>query len=118
MTWSYSGNPASSDLDRYRFLLSDTNPDEPILQDEEIGFILDTHASENMRLYQLFQRASDILARDIKKSLGPQSEDPTSRQEYFKERANYYKRACNVTGISVPVYSQPKAFRKGMHNNV
>ena len=118
MTWTYSGNPALSDIDKYRFLVSDTDPNEPLLQDQEIQFILDSHQEENYRLYELFQKIADVLAREIKKSLGPQSEDPSGRQQYYQRRANFYRNACFSVGISKPKYSQPQSFRKGLHNNV
>ena len=31
MSWNYSGNPASSLVDECRFLIGDTNPNEPIM---------------------------------------------------------------------------------------
>lgn len=42
MTFSYSGNPADSDLDAVRFYCQDTSVDESFLTDEEITFLLDT----------------------------------------------------------------------------
>ena len=50
MSWSYSGNPATSDIDALRFMLKDTIEEDPILQDEEIQFILDNYKSQNARL--------------------------------------------------------------------
>ena len=118
MSWTYSGNPANSQVDECRFLLGDTNESEPIMQDEEIQYIIDTYGSnKNQVLYQLFSRAATIFARDIKRSLGPQSEDPTERLKYFKEQANSYKAKLTSAGLSLPKYAYPKVFRKGMQNN-
>lgn len=44
MTFSYSGDPASSDKDEVRFLTGDTDDTRPLLSDEEIGFIVDKWA--------------------------------------------------------------------------
>lgn len=41
MAWSYSGNPADSDLDELRFKIGDTNIKNPELQNEELQFIID-----------------------------------------------------------------------------
>lgn len=41
MTWSYSGDPSTSDLDAVRFHLQDTNTDDQLMQDEEIQFVID-----------------------------------------------------------------------------
>jgi len=45
MSWSYSGNPANSDLDLIRFMVGDTNSIDPELQDEEIQFEIDRSTS-------------------------------------------------------------------------
>jgi hypothetical protein len=40
VTWSYSGNPADSDKDAVRFYISDIDVELPLLQDEDIEFLL------------------------------------------------------------------------------
>ena len=118
MAFSYSGNPSNSSLDEARFLMADTNPDAPIMQDEEIQYLLDTYtAGTNEFMYQLFNRAATLFARDIKRSLGPQSEDPTDRLSFFREQAEYYKNLVAAGGGSVPSLAYPKIFRKGMFSN-
>ncbi|MNH29943.1 hypothetical protein D3C79_902020 [compost metagenome] len=117
MAWSYSGDPKSSELDKYRFLISDTIELEPILQDGEIEFMLSEYDDHNYRLYKLFSKAADVFSRDIKKSLGPQSQDPTARLNYFVGRAKHYKSLTTVTGFSKPHCAKP-IFGIGMHDNV
>ena len=118
MSWSYSGDPQNSALDECRFLLGDTNVDAPILQDEEIEYIISMYGTNVNRLrYELFRQASTIFARDIKRSLGPQSEDPTSRLKYYKEQMDLYKANMTSAGLSLPKYASPKIFSKGMQNN-
>lgn len=117
MSFSYSGNPSESILDAARFLIGDTDEDSPIMQNEEIQYIIDTYGSgkiTNNVSYQLFNRAAALFARDIKRSLGPQSEDPTSRLSFFKEQAEYYKNLVVAGGVSPAKYAYPKIFRKGM----
>lgn len=118
MSFSYSGDPSASALDEARFLIGDTDSDAPIMQDEEIQYIIDTYkAGTNTLKYQLFNRAATLFARDIKRSLGPQSEDPTGRLNYYKEQAEYYKNLVAIGGVSPPNYAYPKVFRKGMLSN-
>lgn len=117
MSFSYSGDPRVSDLDAARFLVGDTNASSPIMQDEEILYIIDTYGVGNMMKYQLFNRAATLFARDIKRSLGPQSEDPGDRLKYFKEQAEYYKSLVAIGGVSPTKYAFPKIFRKGMLSN-
>jgi hypothetical protein len=115
MTATYSGNPAKSDLDKYRFLIGDTEPTDAILSDEEITFILSSSTSENKILCELFEAMANAFARsDIKKSLGPQSVDPTERKKYFENKATYYRRLSTSSGISVPTYKTKNAFYKGI----
>lgn len=46
MTFTYSGNPGASALDEVRFLIQDTDEDEPLLSDEEITYLLDAYEGE------------------------------------------------------------------------
>lgn len=118
MSYSYSGDPSASALDAARFLIGDTDANAPIMQDEEIQYIIDTYgANTNSSKYQLFNRAATLFARDIKRSLGPQSEDPTSRLNYFNSQAEYYKQLLSAGGVSPQKLAYPKIFRKGMHSN-
>jgi len=117
MAWTYSGNPSTSDVDKYRFIIGDTDSANPIMQDEEIQFIVDTYKTERSILYQMFTRAATIFARDIKRSLGPQAEDPTERLKFYKEQAAIYAKESKQAGISLPTYAYPQIFRKGMHSN-
>lgn len=120
MSFTYSGDPNKSDLDAARFLIGDTDKNSPIMQDEEIKYIIDTYGSGNFTNYvkfQLFDRAATLFARDIKRSLGPQSEDPTSRLNFFKDQAMYYKGLVAAGGVSAAPYAYPKIFRKGMMSN-
>lgn len=118
MSWSYSGDPLSSVLDECRFLIGDTDEKAPIMQDEEIAYIItEANGNENLLKYKLFKQAATIFSRDIKRSLGPQSEDPTSRLNYFKEQADSYKAKLSNAGLSLPKYAHPKVFRRGMQNN-
>ena len=129
MSFSYSGDPSNIVLDEARFLIGDTDENEPIMQDEEIKYIIDTYGTasdasaqksiNNIVSYQLFNRAATLFARDIKRSLGPQSEDPTGRLNFFKEQANYYKNLVSIGGVSdfSAKCAYPKIFRKGMFSN-
>lgn len=117
MTWTYFGDPSESDVSLYRFHIGDTLESEPVLTDEEIEYILNTYSIHNERLYYLFDAAATSFARTYRRSLGPQSEDPTSRLKYFEEKAVYYNKLITRSGISLPKRSS-SIFTKGMHDNV
>lgn len=40
MSWTYSGDPASSQRDELRFMVQDTDSNVPLLTDEEINYLL------------------------------------------------------------------------------
>lgn len=120
MSFTYNGLPDESDLAAARFLIGDTDASRPIMQDEEIQYLLDTYGSGKINdtvRYQLFNRAATLFARDIKRSLGPQAEDPTGRLNFFVSQAEYYRKVLATGGVSAPKSSYPKIFRKGMMSN-
>lgn len=118
MSWNYSGNPNESKKDEIRFLVGDTNENEPILQDEEIQYLIDEYASnEKVLFYQVFSRVATLFSRDVSKKLGPQSEDTSGRLKYYQQQAEYYRSTLVNAGLSTPKYNHPKAFHRGMHGN-
>ena len=118
MAWSYTGNPASNDIDRLRFLIGDTVESDPILQDEELQFLITEHGANEVSLrYNAFTTVATVFAREIKRSLGPQSEDPTERLKFFRDQAAFYRAKLTIAGVSLPTYAYPKIFRKGMQSN-
>lgn len=40
MTWTYTGDPSSSERDAVRFLVADTDSTDPLISDEEITYLL------------------------------------------------------------------------------
>lgn len=116
MSWTYSGNPANSELDAMRFMLKDTVEDDPLLQDEEIQFIIDNYKGQNMRLAVGFRQCAATLARKpIKRSLGPQSEDNSKRLQFYKDMADKYEDVLVYSGRPKdPVYQHDVVFEKGM----
>lgn len=118
MSFSYSNDPSSSKLDECRFIVGDTDASNFLFQDEEINYIIkQSKSNDNLLFYNLFTRAATIYAKAIKRSLGPQSEDPTARLNYFKQQAEEYRVKIAFSGVSIPRYSYKKVFSKGMHNN-
>ena len=118
MSFTYSGDPAESKLAECRFLIGDTDDSNPIMQDEEINYLIAEAGQNDIYLkYLLFSQAATIFSRAIKRSLGPQSEDPTSRLNYLTTKATEYKRRLSSKSLSLPNVSYPKVFSKGMHSN-
>lgn len=117
MAWTYSGDPAFSAKDKYRFMLGDTDEEEPVLTDEEIEFVIAEYTNENVRLYELFDKAAIYFARQIEFKIGPIMEKPHDRLEFFKAKAlEYYKKAYGFTTAIPSIKCRPPSFRKGMHD--
>lgn len=118
MSFSYSGDPSSSKLDECRFLIHDTVEAEAIMSNEEINYIISISGdNKNLLMYNLFKQAATVFSKAIKRSLGPQSEDPTDRTKYYESMAAEYKAKLSSAGLSIPHYASPKIFTKGMQNN-
>lgn len=118
MTWSYSENPLDSELDALRFKLADTDEHAPIFTDEELEYLISEYGSNpDMLEYQAFSHAATKFALSIKRSLGPQSEDPSGRLSYFNSKAQAAKKKLSSKGLSLPKYQSPKIFYKGMMDN-
>nr|DAO47167.1 MAG TPA: hypothetical protein [Caudoviricetes sp.] len=118
MSWTYSGDPSTSEVDALRFKLQDTNPDAPLFTDQELAYLVDTYKDNPDALeYHAFRTAATKFAYSIKRSLGPQSEDPSARLAYFNERAAAAKKKLAIKGLSLPKYQSPKLFYKGMMDN-
>lgn len=58
MSFSYSGDPASSELDQVRFLLKDTDPADYLLEDEELNWLI----TEETDPYSAAAAACNVLA--------------------------------------------------------
>lgn len=119
MSFSYSGDPSNSELDAVRFKLGDTSPVEPLLQDEEIQYLVDTTASEKELLARVFRIAATAMGiRAVKRTLGPQSEDPTQRLKYFNDMADKLEKDLQYAGVPpLPDYAYEKVFNKHMMAN-
>ena len=48
MSFTYKGDPSESVLAAARFLIGDTDDSRPIMQDEEIQYLLTTYGSGNL----------------------------------------------------------------------
>ena len=91
MTWTYSADPTSSQKDAIRWLVGDTNPDTPLVQDEEIAFNL---MEMNYEIY----RAAANTAQNIASTFTGLSQSTSksvgglSLSQSYGDRAQRYER--------------------------
>ena len=90
MTWSYSGNPASSEKDAVRFLIGDTDTTDQLLSDAEINYVI---AESGGSIYQAAHDACYAIAGKFSrmassKSVGDMSISYADRAQAFFALAN------------------------------
>jgi len=92
--WTYSGNPKSSPKDEVRFLIGDTDDSEPLLQDEEIKYILTVTPSAGTSSYNYGAAAvaaksiAAKFARERDKTVGSLSLRKAQRYDQYLALAN------------------------------
>jgi hypothetical protein len=135
MSFSYSGAPSNSDLDEVRFYLGDTDPDDVLLQDEEVQFIIDkwkpVHASNLFNASVCADMISGHFAREVTISADGVSIQMSELQQKFQSLATDLRnqnKLLNASGVSPDVggimfgevYDQsiaPLVWAKQMHDN-
>jgi len=70
MTWTYSGDPTSSTKDEVRFLVGDTDKDNPLVQDEEISYAIGAEASVLRAAVRVARGIAASFARTVEKQVG------------------------------------------------
>lgn len=119
MAFTYSGDPSASDLDLLRFTIGDTDSTEPLMQDAEYNYLIGQYSNKNKLIAEAFRAAATHFAiKNVKRQLGPQSEDPRERAAYFNAMADKYEDLSQFTGTPPVInYDSEKIFYKGMMAN-
>lgn len=99
MTWSYSGNPSYSDLNHVRFLITDTDTEEKLLQDEEISFALSVEGKVSGAAALCCEVLSRNFAKKADKSIGPIRIVNSNRAVQFDKMAKAMRDKLTMTAI-------------------
>lgn len=135
MTWSYSGDPATSDKDAVRYLIGDTDEDNPLVEDEEIDYTLSIENNVIRASAMVAESIAGKFSRKADRTIGDYSEsfsqihqqylslaEKLRRQSKFK---NSFKAIPFAGGISRSDKKETKedsdrekpSFKKGMMDN-
>lgn len=120
MTWTYSGNPKESLKDYVRFLCGDTDEDMPLLQDEEIQFLLEQHRSVIKAAIAACKVIIAKLSREVDYSIGPEKVAASQRVEHY--RALLADLSSDIKTKAAPSWSTPEMAKRpalfdiGMHD--
>jgi len=131
MTWRYSGDPSSSEKDEVRYLVGDTNEDEPFATDEEITYALAQERDVNGAVARVAESIYAMLAREVDVKVGPLSVSLEKQAEHFKNLAATFRAKSlvyaipSVGGISIDGKLEQEddtdrvkpGFVRGMHRN-
>lgn len=133
MTFTYSGDPSSSDKDAIRFLLGDTDSEEELLSDEELIFLA-SQWTQNYSVYWAAAVAAESVAARFAREVTVNSDSQTVstselQQKYLTlaERMRSLHRQF-MTGAGVDAGGmlrneqrdpdvRPFAFGRAMHDN-
>lgn len=85
--WTYSGDPASSDLDAVRFEIGDTDAEDPLLKDKELLYTLNEEGNILNAAARSCEALAKKFAREADKRLGPLSISLSQRSKAYRELA-------------------------------
>lgn len=97
MSWSYSGDPTTRDLDAVRFHAGLTDENDPIIEDAEILYLLQSNGVLRASA-KAARRAAHKLAREVDRA-GSGVEAAESQQvDHFHEVADRLERELMASG--------------------
>lgn len=104
MTWSYSGDPASSPRDEVRFLVGDTVAASPQVSDEEIDYVLTLHGARagysNYEAAAVVARAiAAKYAMKMDKSVGGLSISYSQRHDHYVSLSEALEEQAGTSGV-------------------
>lgn len=91
MTWSYSGDPSSSNQDAVRFAIGDTDSTDQLMTDEEIAYLL-TGSTVTAASIAACEALAAKFARQVDRSVGNLSLSSSQRAKQFTELAATLRR--------------------------
>lgn len=119
MAWTYDSTAlADNELYQVRFLIGDTNVNDPLLQDEEINFTLSEKDTVIAAAITCCERIAAAFARMVDHKLGPYSVSNSQKARHYTELAK--KLTKQIAKYNVPAMSSDQAgsiFDKDMMQN-
>lgn len=107
MTSTYSGDPASSDLDEVRFYLSDTGPDSWYLSDQEITFLIERYFPAYGSLLGVAAMGAEVIAGSLADQVSVSADGVSvstgELQQRFNDLATSLRDQMHSAVLSTPV---------------
>lgn len=99
MTWSYTGDPNKSDLDKIRFIVGDTDKNDQLLTDEEIQYLIDNESDANMAAFTASETIAAKFSRLADESVGQVSVSYSQKAEHYWKLAKTLKLKANKLAV-------------------
>lgn len=91
MTWNYSGRPEENEKDKVRFLVGDTCPEDPLVQDEEIEYALSEFPRVTLAAALVCRSLASRYSRMVSSKVGDISVSGGDKiAEAYKKRAEEF----------------------------
>lgn len=124
MTFSYSGNPASSDLDAVRFTVQDVNPSFPLLTNEEYTFLIAAWMPRYDSLTFVAAIAAATISRKfvglVSVSADGVSVNTSELTSRYRDLAVSLREEYKLSEVGAEIdltNTQPGRFRIGLHDS-
>ena len=103
MTWTYDGDPMGDRKDEVRLMVGDTTETTPLMQDEEIEYLLSLHVPATGKpawLAAAFvcDAIAGRFARQVQQSIGSLSRSAQQMFEHYRDLAAHYRMLYNTDG--------------------
>lgn len=105
MAWTYSGNPATSDLDKVRFLVFDTDTNEQLINNEEIAWLLTEQTNVYMAAANAAEAIAAKFAKDITRTAVGLSASVGNRAQFYLDLAEKLRLQIGTTNQHGEVFS-------------
>lgn len=101
--FTYGGDPAARPIDAVRFLVGDTNPKRPLLDDREVAYAIAQNPDANLAAASLAEHLFGVFTSKGDFSVGPVSKSFSKVAELFKKKADQLRgEACLSAVPSFP----------------
>lgn len=107
--WTYSHNPAVSELDAVRFNIGDTNSDAKLLDDNEILYTLVLEGNVRQASIACLQNLITVYARQVDKSSDKKSQSLSQRVESFQTALDRLLERQSMSALNIFAGGQSRA---------
>lgn len=100
MSWNYGGDPFNDIVDEIRFLVGDTDSTDPLIQDEELFYLLrNSYPSPKWAAAAAATAIAAKFARKVDKSVGPLSIKASQKFAQYTSMAKQLGREAAMEGV-------------------